>query len=468
MPSQGQPCPSSDKPRVDLLRELFRMVTVDNINFAMRHLHWFQTDLRLHDNPGLASHAAADSLLCVYLLPKPRPWCNLAGLGGQRERFLRESLIALDRELADRGQQLLVLEGSPELVLPDLVQRFGITEVSTCDTPGYWERRSREHLARRLDIPLQVHRGNTLFDEATLPFTVADMPGVFTPFRKRVESLAVRKPAATPEQLPPPPSAQYDAIPRSTAAANPALPLPGGRAAGLRRLRQFVFDEQGIDTYKQTRNCLDGLDGSSTLSPWLANGNLSVREVAHEIFRFERECHSNESTYWLFFELLWREFFWWRAKLDDIKLFRPSGSRGERQIRTFEPRTFARWCAGDTDFPLVNALMRQLVATGWMSNRGRQIAASCLIHDLNHDWRYGAAFFEKHLIDYDVASNYGNWQYIAGVGADPRGGRAFNIDKQTASYDPDGVFTKKWQGFRPVQPTFVTDAADWPMSVDPQ
>jgi len=111
----------------------------------------------------------------------------------------------------------------------------------------------------------------------------------------------------------------------------------------------------------------------------------------------------------------------------------------------------------------VNALMHQLVATGWMTNRGRQIAASYLVNELNHDWRYGAAFFEKHLIDYDVGSNYGNWQYIAGVGTDPRGGRHFNIDKQAAQYDPDGHFTTKWDGYRAAQPRYVTDAADWPL-----
>jgi deoxyribodipyrimidine photo-lyase len=107
--------------------------------------------------------------------------------------------------------------------------------------------------------------------------------------------------------------------------------------------------------------------------------------------------------------------------------------------------------------------MRQLVATGWMSNRGRQIAASCLINELDGDWRFGAAFFEKHLIDYDVSSNYGNWQYIAGVGSDPRGGRHFNLSKQTAEHDPSGLFIAKWGGVRPHQPDFVTDAADWPI-----
>jgi len=103
------------------------------------------------------------------------------------------------------------------------------------------------------------------------------------------------------------------------------------------------------------------------------------------------------------------------------------------------------------------------VATGWMSNRGRQIAASCLVNELGLDWRYGAAFFEKHLLDFDVASNYGNWQYLAGVGADPRGGRHFNLEKQAQQHDPQGLFVQKWQGSQPAQPEFVTDAADWPI-----
>lgn len=433
----------------------------------MRQLHWFQNDLRLRDNPALSSAKNADSLLCIYLLPKPRPWCNLVGLGQQRERFLRESLRELNDSLADLGQQLLVLEGSPELVIPDVVERFGIQSVSTGFTPGYHERCAIAFLQRKLSVPLTVFPGNTLFERNQLPFELADMPAVFSPFRRRVEKLNVPGPGPELVALPPPPSAQFDAIPAANAPPHTAMPIPGGRAAGLRRLKQFVFDQQGILQYKETRNCLDALDGSSTLSPWLANGNLSAREVAHAIFRFEREQIANESTYWLFFELLWREFFHWRAVVDDARLFRAGGISGNRQTRTFEPRQFARWCAGDTDFPLVNALMRQLVATGWMSNRGRQLAASCLINELNLDWRYGAAFFEKHLIDYDVGSNYGNWQYIAGVGSDPRGGRHFNIAKQSAQYDPQGIFTLKWQGHRPQQPEFVTDAADWPIGDPP-
>ena len=430
----------------------------------MRQLHWFQNDLRLADNPALASATVADSLLCVYLLPKPRPWCNLTGLGPQRDRFLRESLQTLKVDLQEMGQDLMVLEGSPELVLPNLVHRFGIDRISTSDTPGWYEKKAIRFLEEKLPRLLKIFRGPALFNSEQLPFSLEDLPHNFSPFRRKVEKLTIPGPLAKPAAFPPPPSAQFDAIPRAAASPHPGLPLPGGSAAGLRRLDQFLFQTHAIADYKQTRNDLDGLAGSSTLSPWLANGALSVRTVAHQIFRYEREHVANESTYWLYFELLWREFFHWRAVVDGKSLFKQTGRQGRRLLTTFEPRQFARWCAGDTDYALVNALMRQLLATGWMSNRGRQIAASCLINELGLDWRYGAAFFEQQLIDYDVGSNYGNWQYLAGVGSDPRGGRHFNLEKQAAQYDPDGLFTTKWGGFRPRQPQHVVDGADWPIS----
>ena len=172
----------------------------------------------------------------------------------------------------------------------------------------------------------------------------------------------------------------------------------------------------------------------------------SARQVALELLRFERDETRNESTRGFWEELLWREFFHWRARVDGVRLFASDGIGRHRAPCCFELRAFARWCTGDTDHPLVNALMRQLVQTGWMSNRGRQIAASCLVNELGLDWRYGAAFFEMHLVDYDVASNYGNWQYIAGVGCDPRGGRHFNLEKQAEIFDPNGEFNRAWGG----------------------
>ncbi len=437
----------------------------------MRALYWFRTDLRLHDSPGLEAAAAADELLLVYLWPRQRPWCNTHGMGAQRERFISESLAALVQELSPLGQNLLFLQGSPELVLPDLVRDYGVDVIHTSQSAGSYERRAVRTLRERLPIPVQEHRGNTLFNAGAIAELADQLPDSFSPFRRRVEKqLKPDAPQRSLPQLPPPPAVRFHAVPPAGARPHMAMPLRGGTDAGRRRLRQFLAADGGIRDYKTTRNDLDPLAGSSTLSPWLANGNLSTREVAQAIAAHEADHGENESTYWLYFELLWREYFFWRALRDGNALFRVRGRNGNNggtvSRCTFEPRNYARWCAGDTNFPLVNALMRQLTATGWMSNRGRQIAASCLIHNLGIDWRYGAAFFEKHLIDYDVASNYGNWQYIAGVGADPRGGRAFNIEKQTAQYDPDGEFIAKWDGHRPHQPDYVTDAADWPLTPD--
>jgi len=436
----------------------------------MRSIYWFRNDLRLHDNPGLA--AAADSsseLLLVYLWPRQRPWCNTNGIGQQRERFISESLKELADSLQPLGQNLLVLQGSPELVLPDLVRDYGIDALYTSQCAGSYEQRAIRVLRDRLEIPVQEHRGSTLFSEGAIDSLGDRLPSTFSPFRRKVEKkLEPDTPGRSLPQLPKPPAVRFHAIPSAAAKPHISMPVRGGTIAGQRRLRQFLEPQGGVRSYKETRNGLDPLAGSSTLSPWLANGNLSPREVAWAVRAHEEEHGANESTYWLYFELLWREFYYWRALEDGPALFRLRGRNGNNPSAvsrcTFEPRNYARWCAGDTNYPLVNAFMRQLVATGWMSNRGRQIAASCLIHDLGIDWRYGAAFFEKHLIDYDVASNYGNWQYIAGVGADPRGGRAFNIAKQTQMYDPDGVFTAKWDGNQPAQPDYVTDAADWPLS----
>jgi deoxyribodipyrimidine photo-lyase len=108
--------------------------------------------------------------------------------------------------------------------------------------------------------------------------------------------------------------------------------------------------------------------------------------------------------------------------------------------------------------------MNQLNSSGYLSNRGRQLAASCFVHELNLDWRYGAAYFEEQLIDYDVASNWGNWQYLAGVGSDPRGHRQFDLAKQTKIYDPGNLFIQKWAGKECSAVLDSVDAADWPIS----
>lgn len=428
-------------------------------------LYWFRTDLRLEDNPGLLQHCEGDNLICLYCLQDNPGWFNTVGMGEQRRRFLLESLAALNDALQALGQTLLVVPGDPRKIIPELVANNSVARVGTSMAPGHYEARQLEYLERRLPVPLLVHGGNNLLGEDQLPGGLAALPGQYTPFRERVEELPVAVPLPPPTAMPPPPAGiRFDLPAGETCRPHPAFPVRGGAAAGRQRLTNFLYRERAVDTYKHTRDALQGLFHASGLSPWLANGCLSVRTVAHALLDYETTVARNESTRWLYRELLWREFFHWRERIDGVRLFAAGRRSGRQHFCTFDPRAYARWCQGDTDYPLVNALIRELLATGGMSNRGRQIAASCLVNELGLDWRYGAVFFEKHLIDFDLPSNYGNWRYIAGVGSDPRGGRHFNLDKQARQYDPDGTFTAKWQGFRPPQPRFVTDAADWPLS----
>jgi deoxyribodipyrimidine photo-lyase len=310
----------------------------------------------------------------------------------------------------------------------------------------------------------------SLFTEGTLPMALADLPGTFSQFRKQVEKTGQRHSGAirirTLTALPPPPGFPEDTRGQCPAITEPRHPLQfrGGEDSGLARLNEFLFGNHGIASYKQTRNALDTWDASSKFSPWLANGSLSAKEVAEAIDEYERIETSNESTYWLWFELLWREYYYWYALKHGASLFRRDGVQRKRRNGTFYGHRFMAWTQGNTEYPLVNAAMNQLRETGYMSNRGRQLVASCLVNELELDWRYGAAWFQEQLIDYDVASNWGNWQYLAGVGADPRGLRQFNLKKQAEQYDPDGEFVARWNG-KSDQPVglHLVDAADWPV-----
>lgn len=430
----------------------------------MTNLFWFRKDLRLEDNPGLVAMADANSLLCVYFWPRDIPWCNTRGLGDQRKRFLLESLRALHDQLRSRGQSLMVFDETPEMRLPQLIRKHRVARIGTDTAPGVYEAQEVARVSRITGLRVEQHRGNSLFGKHFPDLAQASADLQFTPFRHKVENMSVDAPLQEPELPPPPAGLQHTPIPDSNALPHPAFLVRGGSEAGKRRLQTWMFRERAVSTYRDTRNSLEGQFFASNLSPWLATGCLSVREIAEALQNYEQRYGRNESTVHYFSELLWREYFHCRALTDRVRLFRPGGLRGSCTLRCFEPRSYARWCAGNTDYPLVNALMHQLVATGFMSNRGRQIVASCLVNELKLDWRYGAAFFEKHLIDYEVGSNYGNWQYIAGVGTDPRGGRHFNLQKQTAQYDPQGTFITRWDGSRAPQPEFVTDAADWPIT----
>jgi deoxyribodipyrimidine photo-lyase len=223
----------------------------------------------------------------------------------------------------------------------------------------------------------------------------------------------------------------------------------GGERAGRERLQQWMWEADRLRTYKTTRNGLLLTDDSSKLSAWLAHGCLSPRLVYAEVRRYERERVRNADTDWLVFELLWRDYFRLVLEKWGGRLFAPGGLNGLpypwRRLDDEGARAdFNQWTTGRTGFPLVDAAMRELAATGYTSNRARQNVASFLTRVLGIDWRLGASWFESLLVDYDVASNWGNWAYVAGVGNDARGFRFFNVLKQAREYDPRGDFATHW------------------------
>ena len=224
---------------------------------------------------------------------------------------------------------------------------------------------------------------------------------------------------------------------------NSAFPFKGGSEQAKRRLDHYFWDTNKLSYYKQTRNGLLGIDYSSKLSAWLANGSISPRQIYWEIIDYEKEVKKNQSTYWLIFELIWRDYFKYIALKHQDAIFHLGGILNKDYHWDTAETKVHSWIEGTTREPFVNANMIELNKTGWMSNRGRQNVASYFAKDLLLDWRIGAAYFESQLIDHDVHSNYGNWMYVAGVGNDPRD-RKFNVRFQAERYDEGGKFQRLW------------------------
>lgn len=441
-------------------------------------LFWFRRDLRLHDQRALAAAlgSGATHLVTVHCQPpseEATPW-GFARKGLHRQAFEGAALRGLAAGMARLGNPLRQCQGLPAAVLPALVRALGATTV-VCEEIAAPEEQAEVASLRAAGLQVKTVWQSSLVQPCDLPWPVGDLPGVFTTFRQAVEQAGIQplQPLPAAVALLPPPPALTDAVWQEVlhaAGATAAVPGPGGLAgevvgdgAGCDLRSSFPYGTPAFDggeaaalahvqqylasglphTYKSTRNGLTGLGYSSKLSPWLATGALSARHAMAALRRFEAEHGANEGTYWLWFELLWRDYFRLLHLQRGRTLYRARGLSAQ-PLPPHNTAGFARWCAGDTGEPLVDAALRELVATGYLSNRLRQVAASYLIHELQGDWRAGAAWFESQLVDYDPYSNQGNWLYIAGRGTDPRGGRRFNPARQAQEHDADGSYRRLW------------------------
>ena len=429
-----------------------------------RAIVWFRQDLRLHDNEALQ-----DALRNVYeVIPvfvfDERVFKGQTNFGfpktdKYRTKFILESVADLRQSLRRLNCELIVRVGKPEEVLFELAKE--------CKTS--WVFCNRERTAEELKVQdtleqklwsvgqeMRYNRGKMLYYTADLPFPVQHTPDVFTQFRKEVERIVpVREPLIRPDKTFSPWTVEVAAGEIPSLAdfgheefeldSRAVLSFKGGETEGLKRLNYYLWESNLIKDYKETRNGLLGGDYSSKFSPWLAQGCLSPKMIYHELKRYEAERGANESTYWLFFELLWRDFFRFMGKKHGSKIFQLGGTRGVADPKwknDFD--ALQTWIDGKTGIPFVDANMLELKHTGFMSNRGRQNVASYLVKDLQVNWQMGAEYFESVLVDYDVCSNWGNWNYVAGVGSDPREDRYFNTETQAKRYDPSGEYVRHW------------------------
>jgi deoxyribodipyrimidine photo-lyase len=372
----------------------------------------FTRDLRVRDHPGLARAAREARVVVPVFVLDPAILGSPFGRSLNRRGFLAESIADLDRSLRGLGTRLVVRRGDTvEEVLrlePDAVYL-------AADASAHAQERERR-LGRRVE--LHVHAANTV-----VPLDDLKTYRVFTPFYRVWSGVPLRALEEPPqlddhgvdsEPLPLPPAG------RSPDAAH------GGERAGRIALEDWLPRLAAYDS-------ADLGHETSRLSPYLHFGCISPLECV---------VRGRASPAWVR-QVCWRDFY---AQL--LRAF-PQTSREDLYDRPY-PRggagpAFDAWCAGRTGYPLVDAGMRQLVREGWMHNRARLVAASFLVKDLGVDWRHGADHFERLLLDGDVASNRGNWQWVAGSGVDhTQGGRMFNPTLQARRHDPEGAFVRRY------------------------
>ena len=421
---------------------------------------WFKTDLRLHDNETLIKAIAqGDSIIPVYCFDEAHFSKSEFGFqktGSFRAQFLLESLTDLDNNLRKLGSGLVVMKGKPEVEILKIVSQFKASKVVAKREVAFEERQTESKVQEALfkvKCEFQTFSTSTLYHAEDLPFSIKDIPDVFTNFRKKTEKDAViRSSFESPNTIKSPliaalklPTLEELGLLHQKIDSRSAIDFKGGESKAIERLNHYFFESKCISNYKETRNGLMGSDYSSKFSAWLALGCISPRFIYQELKSYEEVFGSNDSTYWLVFELLWRDYFRFMMKKHQSNFFKQSGIKNNK-IKLFSDNVqkLQDWVEGSTGADFVDANMIELKLTGFMSNRGRQNVASYLCNDLKLDWRLGAAYFEQQLIDYDVCSNWGNWAYLAAVGNDPRDNRYFNIEKQAAVYDTKRKFRDLW------------------------
>lgn len=421
-------------------------------------LVWFRNNLRVHDNISLTNAAKENEKVIAVYFFDPKLFANdefgFKKTAKFRAKFLIETLRDLKENLAQLNISLLTFLESPENRISELCSQFQISNVYT--QKEWTSEEIKTNTAIKKTLQNQINwvedYDQFLFHPDTVSQNFNNIPNVFTAFRKKLEKYVKIQEENNPDKLP-----KENLVENPTRIPNleelgfvdfgvskkTAFPFSGGESSALARLENYFFESKKVSVYKKTRNGLIGVDYSTKFSAWLANGSISAKTIYWKLKEYEKENGANQSTYWVFFELVWRDYFKYISLKYGDKIFKIGGILNRDYDWKNNQTAIEDWINGNTKDDFVNANMIELKKTGWMSNRGRQNVASYFAKELLLDWRIGAAYFESQLLDYDVHSNYGNWMYVAGVGNDPRD-RKFNTKTQAERYDSNHKFRNLW------------------------
>ena len=392
----------------------------------------FTRDLRVTDNPALA--AASEAALVVPLFVLDEAILAAGRTPVNRLGFLAESLADTDARLRERGGALVIRRGDWVRSVLDCARAAGAGEIHlAADVTSYASRRlaALRDAAATAGLTVVTHPGITAIEPGRIAPPGKPAYQVFTPYYSRWLATPLRTEAPDPGTITLPPAIDPGFLPARTDLSGPGRDVPGGETAGLARLA--AWSESKLAGYAERRDDL-AADQTSHLSAYLHFGCVSPRSVAAL-----RE-HPDGAAFAR--QIAWRDFFHQVLAVRPDASWRDFRPRGDRWHR--DPAAFAAWQAGQTGYPVIDAAMRQLAATGYLPGRARMVVASFLTKDLYLDWRLGAAHFAEHLLDADVACNQLNWQWVAGTGTDTSPHRIFNPTTQGQRYDPDGEYVRRW------------------------
>jgi deoxyribodipyrimidine photo-lyase len=419
-------------------------------------LVWFRNDLRIHDNEILLeAMRKADKVLPVYCFDPYYFQTNASGnpkTGNLRARFLIESVADLRKNIRAIGGELIVKVGNPADILPKLAGEYQVNEVYHHREVAHEETEISEQVETalwKMRLNLKHFIGHTLYHKEDLPFPIKDIPDSFAIFKKKIERDSTVRPClGTPETVVTPVIKQPGDLPTlHELGLDEPLYDPrseevfhGGETAALSRLENFFLVNDHNETGKGHR--LLTAPHSSGLSAWIALGCISMRHVYHEVAKHQQSTHNNQYNAMLL-DLLWRDYFRFMFKKHGQKFIAAKNNSEQHEFAPNQEALFEAWKNGETGVPMVDAIMHELNATGFISNQSRQITAGFLVNELNVDWTKGAAYFEEKLIDYSPASNWGNWAFIAGVN-DARESRYHVVTKTAIELETKNEFIDTW------------------------